>query len=99
KQLEEWVGVRPARLQVQRDSKVLAQDFREILRGLYQVEGCVDVHVLQLINQEYRRIAIKGQVAGSYLDLQRFIGGITDLLHDLATLGTIFLHIRAIARQ
>jgi hypothetical protein len=51
-------------MQVERDGVVAAHDPGEPLRGVDRVELAVDVDLLQLVDQDNRRIAIGRDVAG-----------------------------------
>src|SRR4051812_12452203 len=96
-QVEDRVGIRPARLQVKGDGKVLAPDLREVIGGFDRVELAVDVNLLQLVDKQDRRIAVKSEIPGRNLDVEPLVRPIAELLHDLAGLRAVFLHIRIIA--
>src|SRR5271165_2100674 len=68
KQLDSWIGVGPAGLQVERDGIVLALDFWKVLRSVDQFEFAVDVHALQLVDQQYGRISVDRPLARRDLD-------------------------------
>src|SRR5205085_5199503 len=52
-----------AGLQVEANREFLAHDFGEVARGVDQLELAVEIDLLQLVDQDDRRIAIDRQVA------------------------------------
>src|SRR5262249_34377371 len=71
KYIEDWVGIGPAGLQIERDGEVLAQNSWKILRRVHDFELAFNIDVLELVNEHHRRIAVRGYVPGGHLDLQR----------------------------
>ena len=67
--------------------------------GFDDLELAIEEHLLQLIDQQHRRIAKRRDVTRRYLDCQPFIRAVAEFLHDLAGLHAVFLHVGAIARQ
>src|SRR5882672_1331469 len=59
----------------------------------------IDVDLLQLVDQDHRRVAQIWEVARRYLDLEAVISAVAELLHEPAGVRAVFLHIGVIARQ
>src|SRR5215813_13497701 len=97
--LEHWIGVGPAGLQIECDREILAQDLRKILRRIDLIELAVDIDVLQLVDQQHRRVAIQLDVAGRHFDVEVFVRAVAELLHDPAAVGAVFLDVGVVARQ
>src|SRR5260370_4258582 len=85
--------------EIEADLVVLAHDLGEPAGGLADVELAVDEHLLELVGQDYRGVAVRRDVAGRYFQCEAFIGTVAKLLHDLASLGAVILDIRVIARE
>src|ERR1700730_13784219 len=85
--------------QVERDRVVLALHLGIPLGGVYRLELALDIDLLQLVDEDYRRIAVWGYVSGSDLDVQPLVGPVAELLHNLAGLVAIGCHVRPVAGQ
>src|SRR5262249_17663113 len=72
-QVEDRIWIRAARLQINCYGKVLPKDLRKILRGIDEFEFSMDVHVLQLIDQQYCGVAVRRPIARGHLDIEQFI--------------------------
>src|SRR3974390_969975 len=68
--LEQRIRVGTAGLQIERDREILAKDLRKILRRIDLIELAVDIDVLQLVDQQHRRVAIQLDVAGRHFDVE-----------------------------
>ncbi len=98
--VEHLVGViEPGLADGKGERVVLAHDCRIPLRRIDRVERAVDVDVLQLIDQDHRRITIGRDVARRHGDGQPFVGPIAEPLHDLLCLGAVFRDVGIISRQ
>ena len=98
-QVEDRIGVGAAGLQVETDGILLAHDFRVIAGAVDAFEFGLDVHLLQLVDQEDSRVAVEGNIGRRDLDLQRVVRSIAELFHDLAGLRSVFRNIGAVTRQ
>ena len=98
-EMEILVGVGPAAGAGEGDDIVLAHDPGKPVGGIDRLKLALDVDLLQLIDQDYCRIPQIWEVAHRYLDLERVIGPITELMHDLAGIRTVFLYVGTVARQ
>src|SRR5580700_4467960 len=85
--------------QVQRDRVVLAHDPGIPLRRIERFELAVDIDLLQLVEQDHRRIAVGRDVARRHRDLQMAVGPVAELFHNLARLGAALGDIGSIAGQ
>src|SRR5215469_18197094 len=90
-----WVG--PASRLVVGDDVVLAHTLGEPVGGVYRFQLAINVHLLQLVDQDHRRIAKEREVARRYPDVQRLTGPVAELLHDAAGFPAVFLDIGTIA--
>src|SRR3984893_2136632 len=91
--------VEPVAGQVQGDGIVTAHDPGEPLRSVDRVEFAVDVDLLQLVDQNDRRIAVGRNIAGRDGEFQSFVGAVAELFHDAAGLGTVLGHVGIVAGQ
>src|SRR5215472_7653261 len=97
--LEQRIRIGTAGLQIERDREILAKDLRKILRRIDLIQLAVDIDVLQLVDQQHRRVAIQLDVAGRHFDVEVFVRAVAELLHDPAAVGTVFLDVGVVARQ
>ena len=97
--MENLVGVWPAPRAGETDDVVSAHDLGEPVRGVDRLELAVDVDALQLVDQDHRRIPQVREVARRHLDLEPVVGPVAELLHDLASVRPVLLHVGVIARQ
>src|SRR6516162_2208451 len=81
------------------DRIILAHDGRIPLRRVDRVEGRVDIDLLQLVDQQYRRVAIGRGVARGHGRRERLVRPIAQPLHDDARLLAVFGGIGAVSRQ
>ena len=98
-QIEDRVGIRPAGLQVEADGEFLAHDLRDVARGVDQLELAIEIDLLQLVDQDHRRVAIHWQVARRDLDRQPMVRPVAEFFHDLAGFRAVLLHIGIVAGQ
>jgi hypothetical protein len=84
KQLEVLVGVGPASRAGEGDDVVFAHDPGKPVRGVDRFELAVDLHLLQLVDQDHRWVPQVWEVAHRHLDLEPVIRPVTELMHDLA---------------
>src|SRR5437899_5577432 len=98
-QVETEVRIDPAALAGEADDVVLAHDLGEPVGSVDRFELAVDVHLLQLVEQDYRRIPQERQVAHRDLYLEPVSGPVTELAHELAGFRAVFLNIGVIAGQ
>src|ERR1700730_7374896 len=89
KQVEVLVGVGPASCSSEGDDIVLAHDPGKPVCGVDCFELAVDVDLLQLVDQDHRRIPQVWEVAHRHLDLEPVIGPITELMHGLASVRAV----------
>src|SRR5215472_7851165 len=92
-----WVG--PAARLLGGDNVVLAHTLGQPAAALNRFQLAINVHLLQLVDQDHRRIAKDRDVARRYLNVQRLTGPVTELLHDAAGFPAVFLDIGTIAGE
>src|SRR6516164_5201974 len=78
---------------------ILAVDFGKPIGRLDRVELAVDVDLLQLVDQDDRRIPEYRDVPLRHLDREPFLGPIAEPIHDAAGLGAVLLYIGTVAGQ
>jgi hypothetical protein len=84
---------------VEPNFEILAHQSRIPLRGVHGLELAVDVDLLQLVNQDQRRIAPGRNVARRDSDGKPVTEAIAEFLHDLPRFGAPLRDIGAVARQ
>ena len=82
---------------VEADLVVLAGELGEPVRGFDRVELPVDPDLLELVDQDHRRVAVGRDVARGDLDGEPLVRPIPEPGHDLAGLGAVLRHLGAIA--
>src|SRR5262249_30772755 len=92
------VGVSRA-LEVEADAVVLAHHLRKKVGRVDRLEFAVDIDLLQLVDQNHRRVAVVRYIAHRHFDLEMVIGTIAEGLHDLPGFRAVLLHVGIIARQ
>src|SRR5262249_3606234 len=93
------VGIGPAGLQVERDREILPVDLREIGSRIDGIELTVDIDLLQLVDQQHRRIAVDWQVARGQLDPQAIVRTVAEFRHYLRALGSPLRDVSVIPRH
>src|SRR5437763_4383787 len=93
-----WV-VDPGFGDVEPDREVAPRPRRVPLGGVERVEHPVYIDLLQLVDQDHRRVAIGRDVAGRYGDRETLVRPVAGLLHDRARLGAVLRDVGAIAGQ
>ena len=94
------VGVVDAQArQVHAELVVLALDLGVPDRGVDRLELGLDADLLQLVDQDHRRVAVDRDVARRDLDLERLARAVAQLLHDLARLGAVLVDVGRMAVQ
>src|SRR5271165_5009715 len=68
---------------------VLAHDLRVPVGSVDRFELAVDVNLLQLVDQDHRRITVEGGVPRRHLDLEPVVRSVAELLHDVASFGSV----------
>src|SRR5215469_14710458 len=84
---------------IEADSKIFAHDPRIPLRRVNGFKLAVDIDFLQLVDQDYRRIAVARDVACRHRDREPFVGAVTELLQNLTGFGAVLGDIGIIAGQ
>jgi hypothetical protein len=84
--------------EIEADGIVLAHDLGIPVRRVDYFELAVDVNLLQLIDQDHRRITVEGRVPRRHFDLEPVVGSLAERLHDPAGFRAVFLDIRPVAR-
>src|SRR6516225_1919409 len=77
-----WVG--PASRLVVGDDVVLADTLGEPVAALDRFQLAINVYLLQLVDQDHRRITKRRDIAGRHPNVQRLTGPVAELLHDAA---------------
>src|SRR5215472_16602260 len=86
-------------LQVEADAVVLAHHLGEKIGGVDRLELTIDIDLLQLIDQNDRRVAVVRDITDGYFNLEMVIWAIAVRVHDLPGLRSVLLHVGIIARQ
>src|SRR5215469_9814129 len=84
---------------IETDSKIFAHDPRIPLRRVDGFKLTVDIDLLQLVNQDHRRIAVARDVACRHRDREPFVRAVAKLLQDLTGLGAVLGDIGIITWQ
>src|SRR6516164_10274944 len=95
--VEAVVGVDPGALAGETHNVVLAHDLGEPVGGVDRFEFAVDINLLELVDQYYRRVAQEREVAHRQLYPEPVSRPIAEILHDLTSLAAVFLHIGVVA--
>src|ERR1700737_2511160 len=85
--------------EIETDGIVAAHDLGKPLDGVDHFELAVDVDLLQLVDQDYRRVPVGLHITCGDLDLEPLVRPIAELLHDLAGFRSVLWHIGIVARQ
>src|SRR5215472_9689785 len=85
--------------EIEPDLEILAIHLGVPKGGFDDLELAADKYLLQLIDQQHRRIAERRDVASRHLERQPLAGTIAELAHDLAGLGAVLLHVGVISWQ
>src|SRR5216684_4536129 len=91
------IGADPG--QIEAELVILAVDLGVPAGCVDGFELAVDKDLLQLIDQNDRRVAENRDIARRYLDGEPPVGAVAELLQDLASLGAVLFDIGTIARQ
>ena len=86
-------------LQVEADAVVLAHHLGEKVGGVDRLELAVDVDLLQLVDQDHRRISVVRNIARRHFDLEVVIEAIAERLHNLSGFCAVLPHVGIVAGQ
>src|SRR3546814_5735009 len=67
--------------------------------GVEHVDFTRDEDLAQVVDHDYRGIAVAGDVPSSNLDLQWLVRPVAKAAHDLARLLSVLLDVRAVSRN
>src|ERR1051325_10810003 len=85
--------------QVEADRKVLFGQPRVPHRRVDRLQFAVDIDLLQLVDQEHRRVAVGRDIARRDLRLQPVVRAVAELFHQLARLSPVCRYVRTVTRQ